>query len=393
LIQKYNEATAVLEKKNYKRALPMFKQVIKEIPCKEAYTNLGNCYRGLGMDKLMFEAYKKALDPTIPFLDPKLSTDLHALNNLGLAYYMYGDDKRAIDLYTKAITQKPDFWEAWWNCSTAVLRQASSGKLDQFPRGWEMYKARFLKENAIKMKNNKDGLMYWDTKSSGDSIVILTEQGIGDSIMFGRYLSLLPFKKVYVQCDISLEPLFPGYTCVRDAIECDAMVAYPICSLGECFSEIPAGDWLKGKFNAAKFSSERPNIGIIWRGSPTHANDHNRSAPIGYFNRLSRHCNLYSLDPKFRGNRYVKQLPISSWTDTAEYINGLDLVVGVDTSVMHLCGSLGHPGLLLQPLKETDFRWGNNVSRSVWYSDIEIIQNPQSWEKVFVEVEKRICAL
>jgi len=58
---------------------------------------------------------------------------------------------------------------------------------------------------------------------------------------------------------------------------------------------------------------------------------------------------------------------------------------------MHLCGSLGHPGWLLQPLKETDFRWGNGVNKSVWYSDIEIFENKQNWEKVFMEVEKRLC--
>lgn len=387
----YNKATALLERKKYDKALPIFKQVLKTFPCKEAYTNIGNCYRALGMDRLMFESYEKALDDKIPFLDPKSETHLHALNNLGLAHYMFGNDDKAISIYTKAISLSPEFWEAWWNCSTATLRKASSGDLKLFPRGWEMYKARFLKASPVQLKNKKENLLYWDTKSSGDSIIILTEQGIGDNIMFGRYLSLLPFKKVYVQCDISLEPIFKEYTCVRDATDCDATVAYPICSLGECFPDIPPGDWLKGKFSAKEFDKSRLNVGIVWSGSPAHANNHNRSVPVGYFSRLSRLCNLYSLDPNFKGNKYVKPLPIQTWTDTAEYINGLDLVIGVDTSVMHLCGSLGHPGWLLQPLKETDFRWGNGVNKSVWYSDIEIFENKQNWEKVFMEVEKRLC--
>lgn len=393
LTEKYNIGTKLLEKNNFKRAMVVFKQVIKDYPCKEAYTNLGNCYRAFGQDKLMFEAYEKALDPKVPYLDIESRTHLHALNNLGLAHYMYGDDEKAISLYTKAIKEKPDFWEAWWNCSTSILRKASSGDLTEFPKGWEMYKARFLKKPAIVLKNDNPNLVYWDTISSGDSILILTEQGIGDSIMFGRYLSLLPFKKVYVQCDISLEPIFSDYTCVRHASECDATVAYPICSLGECFPDIPPGDWLKGKFDVEEFDKSRLNVGIVWNGSPTHANNHNRSVPVGYFSGLSSYCTLYSLDPKFKGNKFIKPLSITSWNDTAKYINGLDLVIGVDTSVMHLCGSLGCPGWLLQPLKETDFRWGNNVSRSVWYDSIEIIPNKQDWEKVFALVKEKLCAM
>lgn len=338
----------------------------------------------------MFESYKLALNDDIPFLEPGTETHLHAMNNLGLAYYMYGEDDKAINLYTKAVKLKPDFWEAWWNCSTAVLRKASSGAVELFPRGWEMYKARFLKSVPIKLKNKKEDLVYWDGVSSGKSIVVLTEQGIGDSIMWGRYLSLLPFENVYVQCDVSLEPLFPGFKCVRDAIECDATVAYPICSLSEHFKEIPRGNWLKGKFGAKKFDRSRLNVGIVWNGSTTHANNHNRSVPIGYFSALSKYCNLYSLDPNFKGNKYVKPLAISSWTDTAEYINGLDFVIGVDTSVMHLVGSLGKRGWLLQPLKETDFRWGNGVSFSVWYDSIEIFENKQDWAGVFARVEERL---
>ena len=401
VILKYNKATEILNKGNFKKALPLFKEVIKIYPCKEAYTNIGNCYRALGLDKEMFMSYKMALEPRIPCLDPSSNTHLHALNNLGLAYYMYGNDDEAIKLYTRAIKEKEDFWEAWWNCSTATLRKASSSG-EGFEAGWEMYKARFLKGDAIKLKNRREGLEYWDTISSGDAIVILVEQGIGDSIMFGRYLSLLPFKRVYVQCDPSLEPIFYDFICVRDAIDIDepSLVAYPICSLGECFLDIPSGDWLKGKFGVKEFpTSEKLNIGIVWSGSPTHANNAYRSTNIERFHRLSNRANLFSLTPGFKGNRHVSSLPITSWTDTAEYINGLDLVIGVDTSVMHMCGSLGVPGLLLQPYKETDFRWGTIPcpsvisTTSVWYDSIRVINNPQSWETVFDRVEELVCGM
>lgn len=392
IITVYNRGTKYLEKGNYKKALPLFKQVIKEYPCKEAYTNLGNCYRGLGQDVEMFKNYENALLDDVPFLDATSETHLHAMNNLGLAYYMYGNDEKAIHYYTKAIKIKKDFWEAWWNCSTAKLRKASSGQVELFPEAWEMYKARFLKKSAVKLKNNRENLLYWDKISSGESILILTEQGIGDNIMFGRYLSEVAkkFEKVYVQCDPSLDWIFKDYICVRHATDCDAKVAYPICSLGECFPLVD-GKWITS--DEKHDFGDGLNVGIVWAGSPSHANNAYRSTPINYFNSLSKYCNLYSLSPNFKGTKYVLPLDIKTWADTAKYINGLDLVIGVDTSVMHLVGSMGRPGWLLQPFKETDFRWGNKVSHSVWYDSIEIIQNNQDWIDVFSRVGEKLNAL
>lgn len=397
VIHKYNQATELLNKGKHKKALSLFKEVIKEYPCKEAYTNIGNCYRALGQDAMMFQSYTKALEP-LPYLDVGSKTHLHALNNLGLAHYMYGDDDKAISLYTKAIKEKQDFWEAWWNCSTATLRKASSGSPELFERGWEMYRARFLKESSsVQIKNKRKDLVYWDTISDGEDIVVLAEQGIGDHIMFGRYLPLLAkkFKRVFIQCDPSLDVIFKDYLCIRDPIEIESndLVGYPICSLAECFGCVPSGDWLKGKYETFEFDLSRLNVGIVWAGSPSHANNAYRSVPINRFHSLSKHANLYSLTPGFKGSKHVNALDIKSWEDTAKYINGLDLVIGVDTSVMHMCGALGAKGLLLQPYKETDFRWGNGVSHSVWYDTIEVISNPQSWETVFATVEEKLCAM
>lgn len=394
----YNQGVSLLNKNNYKKALPLFKEVIKRYPCKEGYTNAGNCYRGLGQDKFMFSSYREALNPSVPFLDNTSKTDLHAMNNLGLAHYMYGNDDKAIEIYRQAIKLDPEFWEAWWNCSTALLRKASSGSTDLFPVAWEAYKARFLKSGAIKLKNTREDLVYWDTISGGPAIVVLAEQGIGDNIMFGRYLPLLAkkFDRVYVQCDPSLHSVFSSYTCVWDAADIvgeDNLVAYPICSLGECFPSIPSADWLKGKYGTREFNKERLNVGIVWAGSPTHANNAYRSVPITRFNGLSKFCNLYALSPNFKSTKHVRSLDIKTWEDTAECINGLDLIIGVDTSVMHMCGSLGRPGLLLQPYKETDFRWGNGVDYSVWYPTIKIISNPQSWEVVFGKVADELSSM
>jgi len=387
-LHEYNRGVTYLEKNNYKKALQIFKKL--KHPTKEVYNNLGVTYRALGQDKLMFSCYNAALKCDSAYNDPQ-QTDCQALNNLGLAYYIYGNDTRAIECYTKAIKLNPKSWDAWWNCSTAHLRIASSTG-EGFVPAWEMYRARFLKSKPIKIKNKKEDLLYWDGISSGESIIVLTEQGIGDNIMWGRYLPELEkkFKKVYVQVDVNLYDLFLEYNPVPDAIHTDASVAYPVCSLGEHFDYIPPADWLVGRFGSFDFGPGF-NIGIVWSGNASHANDKYRSVDIRRFHRLAKYGNLYSLQPGFRGDGVVRGLDISSWSDTAKYINGLDLVIGIDTSVMHLVGSLGRAGWLLQPYKETDFRWGtvnSDFGHSVWYPKMKIFNNPQSWETVFDRVEE-----
>ena len=386
----YNKATMMLGKGQWKKALPIFKKCLSEYKFKEAYINLGNCYKSEGSPAKMLECYKAAIDDNVPGLDSGVNKIVvQALTNLGLAYFAYGDNDQAIHYLSKAIKLDECAWAAWWNLSITNLKLASSGELSRFAKGWEMYDARFLKDNPIKLKNTKENLVYWDGINGGESIIILAEQGIGDNIMFGRYLASVAavFDKVYVQCDPSLNPLFDDYECVTDASFCDAVLAYPMCSLAKLFNNgIPLpGDWLYGKFGTRSFPSDSFNVGIVWAGSDTHVNNANRSVSIGRFSRLARYANLYSLSPGFKSTKHVKSLDIKTWTDTAECINGLDLVISVDTSVIHLCGSLGRPGWVLQPSFETDFRWGTG-SRSVWYDSIDVFQN-NGWEETFDNVE------
>lgn len=395
----YNNATALLNRNQAKKAIPIYKKCLKNWEFKEAFVNIGNCYRlEDAPHALRIDMYNKALSDRVPSIEKDAAPVIgHALNNLGLAYYAIGDDVRALDCYEKAIALNPKFWEAVWNKSTCLLRQACSGRSELFASGWECYDARFLKTPPVKLKNNRDNLFYWEpAKGGGPAIVVLAEQGIGDNIMFGRYLSSLRglFERVYIQCDLDTEVLFPDYICVRDAIDCPEtdIVAYPMCSLAKCFNNgIPTpGDYLRGRFSARTFDSSRFNVGIVWDGSPTHANNRHRSVNIGRFSRLASIANLYSLSPGFKSTKYVRGLDIKTWKDTAECINGLDLVISVDTSVVHMCGALGREAWVLQPTEETDFRWGNGVSRSPWYPSIEIFNNPGSWEPVFDMVEKRL---
>lgn len=378
----YNKATKYLYAHKYNKALAFFKK--EPLEFKEKYLNMGNCYRALNDTDNALKCYLLAARERMPNAEGRYGQYALALNNLGLLSYALGKDSEALDFYTGALTINPLHYECIWNYSNALLRKYFSSdtpNADDWAKGWSMYEYRFKRENgAVRISS---GLPRWDGVSSGNSICVLAEQGLGDKIMFGRYISYLRkyFKEIYVECHPSLDVFFSDYKICRVPT---GEVCIPICSLAGQFGLVPE-NWLEGKFNAREFSGF--NIGVVWSGSPTHANDRNRSCPSSYFSALSAYGNLYSLNPSARCGRNMVHIASNSWEETASSILGMDVVVSVDTSIVHLAGTLGVPCILVQPIQETDFRWGLGHSDTPWYKSVRIV-NHTNWDVAFAEVAK-----
>lgn len=370
----YNRATKYLSKGNYLKALSFFKK--EEQSFKELYLNMGNCYRGLNEYDRAMACYERAASVNTIFIETGLYGEYPlALNNIGLLWYAKGDDAMALRYYNRALTLDPLYCDAIWNYANAMLRSSSC----EF--GWDKYEYRFKREsNAVRIEEYGT---RWDGCTSGDKIVVLAEQGLGDKIMFSRYLSCLKayFSEVWVQCHPSMDCFYTDYKICRNASESAASISIPVCSLAQHFGMVD-GEWInKGNFNANKFSKNVLNIGVVWSGSTTHVNNHNRSCTSNYISSLSSYGDLYSLSPDATTAKNVTALKPSSWTETVNAVLGLDLVVSVDTSIVHLCGSLGVPCIMVQPLRETDFRWSGP-----WYKSVTIIENNDNWDNAFAKV-------
>jgi tetratricopeptide (TPR) repeat protein len=381
----YNKATKYLLAGKYEKALQFFKREPAEF--KEKYLNMGNAYRKLGQDSLAESCYVRAASHEVPYVEGGYGPYPLALNNLGLLAYSRGDDALALQYYNASLVLDPLYFECIWNYGNALLRRYFSsevGTAKDWEQGWKMYEYRFKRETgAVSIDSH---LIRWDGISNGTSICVVTEQGIGDKIMFGRYLSLVAshFDDVYVLCHPSLDCLFSDYKICRTVAESGAACSIPMCSLAGIFGLVDE-KWLEGKFNAIDLSGF--NIGVVYSGSSTHANNHNRSCASSYFSKLSSYGNLYSLNPAASPCRGIKPYTGSTWADTASLVLGLDVVVTVDTSIVHLCGTLGVPCIMIQPLRETDFRWGLGFEDTPWYSSVRIVEN-NGWDLAFVEVRR-----
>ena len=387
-MQNYNRATKYLEKGNNEKALQFFKRQLKEHGFKECYLNMGNAYRNLGNDAEALKCYIKANASDTPFSDNTFGTYDHALGNLGLLQYMYGNDDAAIAYYTAALEKNPLHFDSIWNYASALLRKHCSLEEVDVASAWKMYEYRFKRVNATRIDKS---IARWDGISEGKSIVVLAEQGMGDKLMFGRYIHCLRdyFAEIWVQCPSDMSEIFSEYnTCQKVP---DVEYSIPICSLAGIFGTSDDA-WLVGKFGTRKFAGDRLKIGIEWAGSETHANNKYRSIPPSSFLSLLEFGDLYSIRPEAEPIRGVIALNACSWAESAEIVNGLDLIISVDTSIVHLAGSLGRECWMLQPSKETDFRWGNNAmgENNVWYDSVKVIRNHNNWANVFAEVRARL---
>ena len=387
LAKEFNKALAAIDKREYYKAIVLLKKVLRKQEFKEAWLNLGVAYKGTNNLSLAADCFHKAIDADMPFSDTKFSSNWPvALTNLGLVYYCRELDSLAEECYLRALKEDPMYYDAIWNLSIVKLRQYCSRRDVDLGLAWTYYSYRFKRKGAEPLKSMKTDLELWDYSNSGNSIVVLMEQGMGDAMMFGRYLKYLEkyFSKIWIQCTPEMDYLFTDYLVCRDPIDTDAAVGVPMCSLGRLVNWIPDGNWLSGKYIAKK--KEGPlEIMCIWGGTSTHTNSANRDAPAGLFDELAKYGNLHSVQ-KRKGYTLI---PVVDWKTTIEYLEKIDLVITIDSSVAHLCGSLGKPCLVLMPLNDTDFRWGDTSmgTDNLWYKSVKVIRNSGDWVNVFDQVK------
>ena len=78
---------------------------------------------------------------------------------------------------------------------------------------------------------------------------------------------------------------------------------------------------------------------------------------------------------------------LSNFSDTAALIASLDLVISVDTSVVHLAGAMGKRAWVLLPFVP-DWRWLMERSDSPWYPTLRLVRQPRpgDWSAVMERV-------
>ncbi len=407
----YNLGVALHEIERFEEAISAYKRAIQINPnYADAYHDLGYAFHEKGDFKKAIECYQRAIEINPGIYD--------AYNNIGRAYQMQNKIDDAIHFYRKAIDIEPDFAEAHCNLAMALLCK------EDFKEGWLEYEWRWKLKGRKKYEFKKPS---WDGSDiSGKSILLYTEQGLGDAIQFIRFAPLISERgvSVIVQCQKELKSLFQCCKGVRQAVTYDETlpdfdVHCPLLSLplilGITAQNIPLNipyinvdqDIVKRWSEKLLLHSSRYKIGLIWSGNPKYNADRLRSFNLNTFTPLAvlKDVTFYSLQ-KGEAAKQAKDPPgemhlidytdeVYDFSDTAAIIKNLDLIISVDTSVAHLAGALGKPVWVLLPFSP-DWRWMLNREDSPWYPTMRLFRQTShgDWEsvveKVLVELKNKL---
>lgn len=391
-IKKFEKATAMTTPLgNLDKAVSIFKELLKKSgPSKQLHLNIGNVYRLLDEDEKAFYHYKQACSDSVPFADGTLGPWDMGWTNLGLLTYDHGDDELACSYYRKAIEINSDSYNAIWNYGLSHLRRWSNGEGVDPALGWKMYNYRFVKPEATTI-NPK--VRLWDGVSHVRTLAVLAEQGVGDRIHFGRYLKALESRcdQLIVECHPSMDVFFQDYHTVRDASQWLCDYGVPFCSIPAYFDHQPH-DWLKDLVPENPGLLPPNSVIVEWTGNPLHANARHRNTVSTHFSDILTGPNVYSFHD--RPHRNIKGLGQESWHKTCLYLKSSSLVITVDTALAHVSGSMGIPTIVIQPRKNTDFRWGRGGLGfdNIWYPNVKVIHNPGTWDKTFRLLKEYLVA-
>ena len=369
------------------------------------YFNLGKLYEDLLEFEKALENYEICLKLDREFLPGIYSKAeiYRALNKLD----------EAINCYDEIFRLRPNEIDALCGVSTLYLLKGD------YKKGWEAYSHRWkqLPVESYRFKNIKE----LDSISSvdGKKILVWYEQGLGDSIQFSRYIPLLLKKgaNVTLQIQEPLEALFrSNFSC---EIICNPPTTdkfdfqIPLLGLPKIFntdlSSTPQSSrYLKADPHKIEYwkdliplSSKKYNIAIAISGNANHINDHNRSIPLSYFKNLIEVANLFVLQKELKGsdleflglNKNISFLGnrIQNFDDSAAIIELMDLVISVDTSLIHLAGAQEKKAFLMLPYVP-EWRWLTNRSDSPWYKSIQIFRQQKrgEWQSVIDQIYEEL---
>lgn len=441
------------------------------------YNNIGLAYAGVQQPDRAIKAILKAVE---------LKPDQFLFkNNLALQYRSVGDYENAVKYLLEAIEveERPQLWlnlgsiygemrnleecEKCYRKSLELDPEYPAGHVDMafayhlrgdWKKGFEEYEWRFWYYPQMKhYLNSYDQEKLWNGKASleGKRVLVYGEQGMGDIIMFSRYLKELKSKGAYVilnvpQCLADIMSRLDGVdeVCTKD-VHVENGESFPEYDyqfslmsaphlLGS--TEICGKPYIKAVTNNfrdyIKTDYDKTfNIGVVWAGNPAHPHDQKRSIPLKYFRGLHDNpkVKLFSLQMDVRKRQYgatyrnvseklnvndacndafqrergvvdycdgcddMKLVDLSkmiqSFEDTATILTGLDMVICCDTATAHMAGAMGIPVWVLVPYNP-DWRWRIDGSTTPWYNSMKLFRQPErdNWADVFKKVETEIDA-
>jgi Flp pilus assembly protein TadD len=333
-------------------------------------------------------------------------------HNLGLARMAASQPEQAVQCFRTALSLAPQEARIRRDLGIALL---GSG---QFAEGLVAHEARWdeLQKNPVW----DSGIPRWEGEDlAGKTIIAHHEQGFGDTIQFCRFLPWLRERGARVIAAVP-QPLLRliAISGLADAVVevtgppppadyHSPMLSVP-AHLGLTLESIPSAPYLRAPDGGLGIPVQKPAgcalmVGLCWAGSSGYVPDLRRSMPLRHMLALANLPQLAFVSLQ-KGERaadiaadgmrsLIGDLSglLGDFADTAAALMQVDLVVSVDTSVLHLAGALGRPAIALLSNWRC-WRWLTGRDDTPWYPSMTLVQQetPGDWPGVMEQVRQLI---
>jgi tetratricopeptide (TPR) repeat protein len=410
----------------------------------EAYSNLGMLFSKQGRWDEAVAQFRKALQLRPDLVDIRISlanccwehdrlgeakqhcavvlrqrpNRAEAYNVLGAVLLKEGARSESLAAFDEALRHDPKLAEAHFNRAMVVLA------MGRFEEGWREYEWRWQCKHFVIGKAERAA---WDgSPLSGKTILLHSEQGIGDTLQFVRYAPLVKAigATVILACPKSLMPLLTRCPGIDQIVARDGPVSAhdthaPLLSLPGRFSttmetipqQVPylfADEQLVETWRRKLTGLPGFKIGIAWQGNAENPWDRVRSMRLEEFAPLAQPgVTLINLQKgpgteqlaRLAGRFAVTDLgPLDeaagAFMDTAAIMKNLDLVITSDTATAHLAGGLGVP-VWVALAAIADWRWLLERADSPWYPTARMFRQGPSrrWDEVFAAMGRELAQL
>ena len=385
----------------------------------EAYNNRATLYANSGHLEQARHDYEWTLT-----LQPEHK---EALSNYGNLMKDLRHLKVALASLEKAVQLDTEWADAHWNYALALLLNG------ELARGWQEQEWRWRCPGFPSEKRNfTQPLWLGKTAIAGKTLLLHTEQGMGDSLQFCRYVPFLkplgaklileaerPLVTLFKSLDGEVTVLEKGQPLPAFDYHCPLLSLPLACGTGT-LADIPVNvPYLFAPPTKVQIWRDRlgpktkPRVGLVWSSgvragqNPLAVMNARRDIHFALIARLNRSdIDFYSLQkgqPAESGlitdkaqcwtsdNLHVLTDHLNDFSDTAALIMNLDLVISVCTSVTHLAGALGKTTWVLLPFS-ADWRWLVDRDDSPWYPTLRLFRQQQAghWDSVITAVQKAL---
>lgn len=403
-----NLANLLHRQERYDEALTVYRTTQKIMGVRPfLFSNIGALFRKMERYAEAHQNYRRALC--------MVPGDSGALYNLANLYRAEDDLDAAVRTYRRSLAVEPGHAERHWNLSLALL---AAGRLEE---GLEEYEWRWKYDDFPSRRRNFKEPQWEGDSFDGKTLLLHTEQGIGDVLQFLRFLPALVEKKgatgrIVLETHPDLVTLFEGLEGIDQMIERFAtppafdchipLLSVPralgVRKMAELPVEVPYLTVPPGAdFDLPELDGDKLNVGFIFGGNPKFSSDRERStqleswAPVFAVPGVRFFCLQ-----KGEREKDVADVPdhvvrlnerITSFRDTAIAMNKLDLIITTCTSTAHLAGALGRPYWVALS-RNADWRWMVGRDDSPWYPTATLFRQTErgDWDGVFARIAERL---